>query len=180
MSTFSTTIRAPQLYRIVANANDAKLTDDTTGGLFRQLMAEKESGDAGPAVNVLLDIILQMNVDRALAAFPTEDLVALGEVVLYMARYYRANPAVASKISTMCGISTIGSMLSGDGYGCPLTMASINARLREIAVLNKVFYDISNAIGDSMDAKVEAEFVAEAGEGVFHHESQYIQVVVTL
>ena len=163
------TIRAATLYRIVGNAQTVVLNEGKDGTFLNQLLSENQT----PAIEALACMVMEMNLGGALAKFPVSDVYVLGEIVRYMISFYGTRPELAAKIAALCGIAMI-----GDGYGCPLITAPRNARLREIAELNNNLHHISKMVKYSPDFIVRVEFITM--ETVFHPESQFIRVVVTV
>jgi len=172
---FTMEFRAATWYRILGNLQTIQQNDGEN--LLNTLMKIE---DIAPFQKNLMSMIIQMNCSSALACFPTDDLAELGDMVLYTARHYHLHPEAASKISTMCGIHKLGSIMIGEGNTCPQLHRRSNGRIEEIASLNKNFLELSELIGDRYsDVTIKAEF-CEMENTIFHPESQYLRVIVTV
>ena len=168
-------VRAATLYRVLGNLQTLSLGGES---LLDTLCAEVESPQH---LKELVAMVIEMNAGGALACFPTTDTTVLGDMFLYIIRYIRERPELAAKISTMCGIHKVGSILTGqgDGYTCPLLYARSNGRVAEIAELNRQLYELSKKLDDSAEVAVHAEFYT-VDNHVFHPESQFLRVVFTM
>jgi len=173
-------VRAATFYRVLGNLQTLS-REVGEGSLLDTLCPGRKPLTYPQHIEELSEMILEMIWSGAHAHFPTTDTKVLGDMFLYIIRYIRERPELAAKISTMCGIHKVGTILfgQGDGYTCPLTSVRSNGRVDEIAELNRQLYELSKKLDDSTEVAVQAEFYTVENH-VFHPESQFLRLVFTM
>lgn len=149
--------RVAAFYRLMGNIN--KVTIDNTNynkSLLEKLIVEL---DDAPGLENLAGMILQMNIDRALARFPFNDLTVIADMVIYMVNYYKTNPTLVDAVSSSL-------------TNC---QPDKDSRMQEILSLNYKFAEMSK----TADLVLRAEFF-ESHNHAFHPASQFIRITATI
>lgn len=146
-------VRAAALYRFLHGL------DQTV------LLAELQDIDDVDAAAVLKHMITASEPE---ATFPTQDLVVLSRVLHWIACFCRNHSDMTIQLAVTISSYVVPSFV------CPADTAKSNARVAELALLNKNLFEL----GGINQEETQIEWCQPSTPHLFHPESQFLRIYI--